>query len=430
MDTIFHRFLSFISISLVFNPLQLSLHAHELESQSQSQQDSSHYFIEIRAYNQAERSAIANFIPIDHITQNSVFSIVNEFDYQELSSHFSESIIHISPLGNLSEEIDINNSEIEFPAGDEKYHTFKEVVEKLNQFHENYPLITKLISLGKTREGQDILGINITKQLSNVSNTKKNEEKLPGILFVGSHHAREHLSTEVPMGLIDHLLKNYNIDTKITHLVNSRDITIVPLLNVDGASHDIVGRKYKMWRKNRTNNGDGSFGIDLNRNYSYGWGTGGSSRSTRSDVYMGPTPFSEPETVAIKNFISANANVKIILSFHTFSELILYPWGGKNDPVPAKDGEVFRKMSQEMAKWNNYKPQQSSELYIASGDTCDWAYGEFKIFCFTFELSPKDMWGGGFYPGAAVIEKVTNVNIPPSIYLIEHAENPYKVLEK
>ena len=87
-------------------------------------------------------------------------------------------------------------------------------------------------------------------------------------------------------------------------------------------------------------------------------------------------------------------------------------------------------MAKTMAKWNGYKPEQASDLYIASGDTCDWAYGAKNIFCFTFELSPKSMWRGGFYPGAKVIDRTFNVNIKPALYLLKHAGNPYGVLSE
>ena len=143
---------------------------------------------------------------------------------------------------------------------------------------------------------------------------------------------------------------------------------------------------------------------------------------------MGPKPFSEPETLAVKEFVEAHANIRVLLSFHTFSELILYPWGGKYDGVGGRDQQVFEKMAQTMSKWNRYKPQQASDLYIASGDTCDWAYGTQNIFCFTFELSPKSMWNGGFYPGAKVIDKTFQANVNPALYLIEHAADPYAVL--
>src|SRR5690606_22938509 len=129
---------------------------------------------------------------------------------------------------------------------------------------------------------------------------------------------------------------------------------------------------------------------------------GGSSDRGSSEVYMGPAPFSEPETRNIRDFVKSQPRMTTLLSVHTFSELILYPWGHTYDPVGkekgnAQDRLIFEKMAQDMAKWNHYTPQQSSDLYIASGDTTDWAYGELGIYAFTFELTPKSMWDGGFY---------------------------------
>jgi carboxypeptidase T len=122
--------------------------------------------------------------------------------------------------------------------------------------------------------------------------------------------------------------------------------------------------------------------------------------------------------------------LKVLLSFHTFSELILYPWGYTYDGISkTKDVEAYKKMATTMAQWNHYTPEQSSALYIASGDTTDWSYGELGIFSFTFELSPSGMNGGGFYPGQKVIDKVFKDNLQPCLYLLRVAGNPYQVVD-
>lgn len=144
---------------------------------------------------------------------------------------------------------------------------------------------------------------------------------------------------------------------------------------------------------------------------------------------MGDKPFSEPETQAVKNFVEQRTNATILLTFHTFSQLILYPWGHSYSPIAKEnDYQVFKTMAEVMAKWNGYTPQQSSDLYKASGDTTDWAYGALGLFAFTFELDPKSIMDGGFYPGASRIPVVLRKNIKPCLYLIEMAANPYDVL--
>src|SRR5690606_4396201 len=125
----------------------------------------------------------------------------------------------------------------------------------------------------------------------------------------------------------------------------------------------------------------------------------------------------------------SHLNARVLLSFHTYSELILYPWGHTYDPVDNKtDLAVFEKMATTMARWNKYTPQQSSDLYITSGDTTDWAYGEHGIFAFTFELSPKSMWDGGFYPGQKAIDPTFRDNLKPALYLLELADDPYRAV--
>lgn len=377
--------------------------------------------VKFLAKTKQQRNEIANFVHPDSLEGDYIYSVVSPYDLKQVKKHLSKYIVS-TKTWNLTQFFPPIDFGDQFPSGDERYHTYKEVVTELDALAKQFPDISSRFSLGTTVAGREIPGIRITAK-------KSSNQSLPGIFFVGAHHAREHLSVEIPMMTLKTLLENYSKDEKIKQLIDTRDIYFVPMLNADGSMYDIEGRNYKYWRKNRSLNPRGSFGVDLNRNYPFGWGTGGSSKEEGSDVFMGPKPLSEPETVAVKNFVEGHKNITILLSFHTFSELILYPWGGKDAQVGGRDQKVFETMAQTMAKWNNYKPMKASDLYVASGDTCDWAYGEHGIFCFTFELSPKQSAGrGGFYPGAGVIDKVYKANIKPILYLIEQAGNPYGVL--
>lgn len=372
------------------------------------------YWMKIRARDAFERSVIADAGVAIETSREDFVIATGSFEEKEA----------IAKLGWLETSFVLTPA-MDFPAKDAAYHDYTELTEKVQNLARTYPHLLQLSSAGKTTQGRDIWVLRISGNLAQAAN-------LPAIIYMGGHHAREHLSVELPLYYAEYFVSEYTKgNPRLVHLLNGRDIHIIPAVNPDGLEHDIEGGNYKMWRKNRRANSDGSYGVDLNRNYAFQWGTGGSSSNPASDTYKGPQPFSEPETQAVKAYIEAHQNISTLLSFHTFSELILYPWGHDFNAIGnERDFLVHQKMAQKMATWNNYSPKQSSALYKASGDTTDWAYGEHKIISFTFELDPTNNgWGGGgFYPGAGVIPAVQQKNLEPVLYLLEYADNPYRVL--
>lgn len=315
-------------------------------------------------------------------------------------------------------------SQFDFPAQDAAFRNYNEMQADLKKWAEENPNIVSLDSLGKTVEGREIWHLRISTDL-------KDADAKPGIVFLGGHHAREHISVETPLKLAEKMINGYkNQNAEIVQLLKTRDIHIIPSVNPDGSEYDVSTGLYRYWRKNRATINNVIQGVDLNRNYGFGWGGGGASPDPHSDTFRGPSPFSEPETQGIKKFIEAQQNITILLSFHTFSQLILYPWGHQHESISnERDLKVHKTMAETMAEWNGYTPEQSSDLYIASGDTTDWAYGEHKIISFTFELDPGSMFEGGFYPGADQIDVIAQKNWKPFLYLISYADNPYRVLE-
>lgn len=377
--------------------------------------ESTTYWMKLKAKDKFERSVIAD-------TGVSINKIIDEYVY---ATGTLEEMNQLEKLGFVETSFALTADMLDFPTEDSKYHNYAEMTAALKKIADENPDITQMSSIGKSVEGRDIWAIRISGNLSQAST-------LPGVIFMGGHHAREHLSVEVPLKLAQYLVAQYrNNDARISSLLEYRDIHIIPAVNPDGLEWDISTGKYKLWRKNRAKNSNGTFGVDLNRNYGFQWGTGGSSKNPNSDTFMGPTPFSEPETKAIKAYVEANNNLSTLLSFHTFSKLILYPWGHKYEGIEnTRDKAVHEKMAQKMAQWNDYQPQQSSELYIASGDTTDWSYGQLKMISFTFELDPAN--GGssmGFYPGDEIIDEVFQKNINPALLLMDYADNPYRILE-
>jgi carboxypeptidase T len=314
----------------------------------------------------------------------------------------------------------------DFPNEDAAFHNYDRLTADLQGLVASSKGLASLFSIGHGWKGdKDIWCLRLNTTAQGLEKSTK-----PGIVYMGTHHAREHLSTEVPFLFAKYLVENRD-KPEVAKLLDTRDIYIIPMINPDGAEYDIATGEYRMHRKNLRDNGDGSLGVDLNRNYGYHWGENGASGETDSDIYHGPGPFSEPETLAVKKFIEDRLdNLHMLLSFHSYSELILYPYGYTNSPMDdSKALSAYQTMAKTMAQWNGYTPEQSSELYITSGDTTDWAWGTHKIFSFTFELTPKSMGGGGFYPGAGAIATTFAANLKPALYLLDLADNPYRAAE-
>ena len=302
-----------------------------------------------------------------------------------------------------------------FPGYDQLYHDYAEMVALLEQWAADYPDILHLYSIGQSIEGHALWTVKIS---DNVTDDESASE--PGIVIVGQHHAREHISREVPLGLIDYLVETYDILYSTTTLVDSREIWITPALNPDGAEYDITGGSYHYWRKNRRDNPDSEcWGVDPNRNYGYMWGQSGSSPYECDETYRGAYAFSEPETAMFRDHVESHSNIDILLTYHNYSELLLYPWGYTYDSIPSGDRARHVALGEVYVSFNGYTLQQASDLYPTSGDTCDWSYGELGITSFTVELSP-DSWGDFYLPDEQ-IERVIGENLPGMLYMISEA---------
>ncbi|MDR6225419.1 M14 family metallopeptidase [Desmospora profundinema] len=322
---------------------------------------------------------------------------------------------------------------MDFPPRDSDYHNYQEMVDKIQRTAREHPDIVKLFSIGQSHERRELWAAKIS------DNVQVDEDK-PEVLFVSLHHAREHLTVEMALDVLDLFTSGYGQDDRITRLVNSREIYIVFNLNPDGGEYDIRDGRYRYWRKNRQPNGrTTAVGTDLNRNYGYKWGCcGGSSGNPSSDTYRGASPFSAPETARLRDFINSRVingeqQIRTAITFHTYSELILWPYGYTYTDVPPDmtrdDHAVFKTMARQMARTNGYRPQQSSDLYITDGDMTDWAYGEHEIFAFTFEMYPRTAIPG-FYPPGSVIGRETRRNREAVLYLTEQADCPYRTIGK
>lgn len=309
---------------------------------------------------------------------------------------------------------------------DDLYHSFAETEAELQDISARYPDITRLEVIGQSVEGRPLYALKIS------DHAQADEWKEPAVLIFALTHAREHLSTEMALDVIHLLTEGYGQSGELTNLINQREIWVLPDINPDGDVYDVESGYYRFWRKNRRPNPDGSFGVDLNRNFDYRWGCcGGSSPSPGEETYRGPAPFSEPESTALRDFVEAHPNITISLSLHSYGEWVLWPYGYTYDPQPADmnplDRDVFRRLAEVMAGMNGYRAVQASQLYLTDGTTDDWLYGARGIFAFTFELYPRTP-NPGFYPPGSVIPAETARNRPAVQYLLRMADNPRKIV--
>ena len=260
------------------------------------------------------------------------------------------------------------------------FSTVNEMKAQLDLMRSLYPSLisvkTALSDSISTIEGRTVYYVRIS------DNPDANETE-PEVLYTGMHHAREPIGMQHLLYYMWYLLENYNSDQSIKDLVDNTEMYFVPVFNVDGYLYNITTNPTGggSWRKNRHYNGvnsqgDPIYGIDINRNYGYKWGNddAGSSPNPSSETFRGTAPFSEPETRMMKYFCESH-NFLIALNYHSFSNLLLSPWGWTEEQCA--DSVVFDTYSNLLTRENgyNYGPG-STTIYPTNGGSDDWMYGE------------------------------------------------------
>ncbi len=316
-----------------------------------------------------------------------------------------------------------------FPPSDSGYHDYNEMVAELNKAVTDHPTLISKQVYGTSHEGRSLYAMKVSDNVGT-------DESEPEVLFTHHQHAREHLTVEMALYLVNELTDKYATDPAIKSVVDNREIWILPDLNPDGGEFDIATGSYRAWRKNRQpNTGTSNVGTDLNRNWNYKWGCcGGSSGSTSSETYRGSAPESGKEVKATADFVRSRRiggvqQITVGIDFHTFSELVLWPFGWTYDNtapgLTAQDEQIFRTIGQSMGNLNGYTAEQSSDLYITDGSIDDWLWGDQGIYGYTFEMFPESASGtSGFYPGDEVIGTETARNRSAVLHLLSFADCP------
>jgi hypothetical protein len=285
-------------------------------------------------------------------------------------------------------------------APDSGYTTYTELTAILNDYRSRFPGIVSVQSIGKSHEGRDIWAVKI-------SDNVEVEENEPVVFFNAMHHAREVMTTEIALDIIDQLTNSYASNSRTQNWVNSNAIWVVPMVNPDG--NNKVWTANNMWRKN-TREG---YGVDINRNYPYAWGTcNGSSGSSYSDTYRGPSAGSEPETQAMMSLVGRIKPV-LSISYHSYSELVIYPYGCDGEHTPDRETieGVGRQLASRLPKdgsSGSYDPGTSWELlYAVDGGDIDWYYNEHHVLPYVIEVNSTSQ---GFQPPFSWRQKTVEKN--------------------
>jgi len=313
------------------------------------------------------------------------------------------------------------------------YRTVDEIYAQLNQWAQTYPDLTQLLTIGQSYEGRPLQVMRLTNENGATGMSPK-----PIFFLMANIHGRELITPETALAFMQFLLENYGLDPDVTWLLDEHIIYVLTSANPDGHIRNEAGQPWAYWRKNTHPYGScppDSYGVDLNRNSSFHWGGPGASSNSCSDIYRGPFAISESETMKLQSFLAdifpdqrgpndadpaPDDATGVFITLHSYSNLVLWPWGDTYTPAP--NAAQLQMLGRRLASFNDYTPQQASGLYLTSGTTDDWVYGELGVAAYTFEIGS---YSDGFYPSCSRYNALIQPNIAALLYAAKVARTPY-----
>ncbi|MCW2914109.1 MAG: carboxypeptidase [Actinomycetia bacterium] len=281
------------------------------------------------------------------------------------------------------------------------YHRFADLERAIKAVALRYQGLIQVESIGDSYEGRSLWMARVTHNVHDAHPDR------PAVLMTGGQHAREHLSVEMCLFILQALAGNFGRDPDITTWLQREVVFIVFNVNPDGSEYDFDNGP-GTWRKNRQPNpGSPHVGTDLNRNWGWHWDKYKDRQPQSADDYEGPSAFSAPETRALAGFITEHAQegserIRAAIDWHTQGEYVLYPFGYTEDlTVPgeltADDRRIFTRLARALsdgipsANGQSYGVKQSSKYGIGgkSGVIIDWEWGTHHILGFTIEMYPN-----------------------------------------
>jgi len=316
------------------------------------------------------------------------------------------------------------------------YRNYEDVTAELDSIASSYPAITQLTSLGNSTchdyylaGDTDYSDFQFEIWCLKLSDNPETNEDEPNIFYAAEIHAREPISLEVDMHVLNYLVSNYGVIDSVTAWIDSTQIWFIPLINPDG--HKLVTEGWHTYhRKNMIDNNSNGLpdystadGVDLNRNFGYIWGDNGASNDPNSNLYHGPNEWSEKESALVRDFIY-EYKFYAGITYHSYGQWVLYPLGHLPGAC-SYDHEIMDELAIDMAATiprisggGFYTPMQAVDFgYTCQGTMGDWGYAEQRIFAYTIEL------GSTYIPPESQVDQICDDNLQAALIMLDRVNH-------
>ncbi|XP_071590335.1 carboxypeptidase A1-like [Heliangelus exortis] len=298
------------------------------------------------------------------------------------------------------------------------YHSLDEIYAFMDLLVAENPELVSKIEIGRSTENRPLYVLKFSK-----GGTKR-----PAVWIDTGIHSREWVTQASGVWFAKKIVLDHENDEGLASILDSMDIFLEIVTNPDGFA--FTQTKNRLWRKTRSkHSGALCVGVDPNRNWDAGFGGSGASGNSCSDTYHGPYANSEPEVKSIVDFVKSHGNIKAFVSIHSYSQLLLYPYGYTTTPAP--DQKELHEISQkavaalESLYGTEYKYGSIiTTIYKASGSTIDWTYNQGIKYSFTFELRDTGRYGF-LLPATQIVPTAEETWLALKVIMLHARDNLY-----
>ncbi|XP_040857848.1 carboxypeptidase A4, partial [Ochotona curzoniae] len=310
------------------------------------------------------------------VSQGFEYSVTIE-DLQALLDDEDEEMQH-------NEGQERNGSHFNYGA----YHSLEAIYHEMDNIASDFPDLVSRVQIGCSFERRPMYVLKFSTG---------GEQQRPAVWLNAGIHSREWVSQATAIWTARKIVSDYQKDPALGAILEKMDIFLLPVANPDGYVY--TQTRNRMWRKTRSlNPGSLCVGTDPNRNWNASFAGQGTSANPCSEVYHGPHANSEVEVKSVVDFIQNHGNFKCFIDLHSYSQLLMYPYGYTITKAPDAEelDEVARRAAKALASLSGTEYQVGptcTTVYPASGSSIDWAYDNGIKYAFTFELRDTGHYG-------------------------------------